>query len=893
MRPTTPTITALFVFIFSFNGHAAAPYWPEINYAKDVPTIEQVLGHKAGERITTHSQMLTYIQALAAHAPEQMKLFTYAHSWEGRPLVYMVIGSAANIATLERHEADIQRLADPRGLSKEQAEQLKNQLPASVWLAYGVHGNEISSTDAAMMTAYHLLASQHEAMTQNILDNALVFIDPLQNPDGRERFTSRYYSTVGLEPSADRYSADHNEPWPNGRTNHYLFDMNRDWLAMTQPETQGRIKALNRYLPQVVIDVHEMGGDSTYYFAPAAEPFNPLMTEQQINNMNQIGKNHARHFDAMGFAYFTREVFDAFYPGYGDSWPTFYGASASTYEVGSTRGEVFKRRDGTLYSYADSVQQHFVASISTIEATAQLREQLLNDFHDYQRSAIRDGEQSRQRYHLIPQQTDRAGAHKLAVLLSQHGIEVQQTTTAVKACGLQLSAGSYVIDSAQPRGRMANTMLQQQIDMAKDFIERQEQRRSKNLRDQIFDLTAWSLPLMFNLEVVRCGSLKANDLTAFDSSQPLTAQYSAEANSMAWLVPWHDMAAGRFLAAALRQGLSVKSSDLPFTHSNQRTYPAGTLIIEASQNPDGVADLIKRLAAETGARVDGVSSSWVTKGPNFGSMNVVHMPRINIAMAWDEPTNSLSAGNTRFVIERQLGYPVTAIRSKHLNIADLSTYDVLILPGGNYQSTFTEAGVNNITTWVKQGGVLLTLGQATAYAAGEKPGWLAVKAELAFNESKDKPKTAKAEKSTAAAGTLLKQPADLQQAIDNPIAKPDSVAGVLTRVAVDQDHWLTAGVKPEVIGLVAGRQIYSPIQLNKGRNVAWFKGPDEVLASGYLWEENRQQLAYKPFLIHQPTGKGMVIAFTQEPTIRAFLDGLQLMLTNSLFRSAAHSRKVR
>jgi hypothetical protein len=884
-------VLALLLSLFSHNVRAM--YWPGMSYAEDVPTMQQVLGHQAGERISTHGQMMTYMQALADHAPDQLRLYTYAHSWEGRPLIYAVIGSKANIAALDRHQTAIQQLADPRQLTDAQARELMEQLPASVWLAYGVHGNEISSTDAAMMTAYHLLASDKQPMTRDILDNTLVFIDPLQNPDGRERFTSRYYSTVGLEPSADRYSAEHNEPWPNGRSNHYLFDMNRDWLAMTQPETQGRIKALNRHLPLVVIDVHEMGGDSSYYFAPAAEPFNPLMTEQQINNMNLIGKNHARHFDAMGYAYFTREVFDAFYPGYGDSWPTFYGASASTYEVGSARGQVFKRRTGELYTYADSVQRHFVASVSTIEATANMREQLLADFYDYQKTAIRDGRQSRQRYHLIPQQTDRAGAHKLAVLLSQHGIEVQQTTTDSKACGQHLTAGSYVIDSAQPRGRMAQTMLRQQIDMAKNFIDKQEARRSKNLRDQIFDLTAWSLPLMYNLDVVSCDSVKSGDLQAFDDQQALPAEYAAEPDSMAWLVPWHDMAAGRFLTQALRRGLTVKSTDLPFTHSNQRDYPAGTLIIEASQNSDQVAAQIQQLADETGARVDGVASSWVTDGPNFGSMNVVEMPRINIAMAWDDPTSSLSAGNTRFVIERQLGYPVTVIRSKHLNVADLSSYDVLVLPGGNYQTTFTDAGVDNITSWIKQGGVLLTLGQATAYAAGEKPGWLAVQAEWAFSDNKDQSKTSKTEASKAAAGTLLKQPGDLQQAINNPQAKPDSVAGVLTRVAVDQDHWLTAGVKPEVIGLVAGRQIYTPIQLDKGRNVAWFKGPDEVLASGYLWEENRQQLAYKPFLIHQPSGKGMVIAYTQEPTIRAFLDGLQLMLTNSLFRSAAHSGKIR
>ncbi|MFC3195507.1 M14 metallopeptidase family protein [Marinicella sediminis] len=886
-------LTAL--FLLSITGSAIQARemgWPDFSYQKNIPTIHDVLGHQPGERVSTHAQMMTYMQALAKAAPEQMKVFTYAQTWEGRPLIYVVIGSAAHLTKLPELTNQIQQLSDPRQTDNDAARKLIDSLPASVWLGYGVHGNEISSTDAAMLTAYHLLASGHEPMTQQILDNTLVFIDPLQNPDGRDRFTSRYYSTVGLEPSPDRFSAEHNEPWPSGRTNHYLFDMNRDWLAMTQPETQGRIKTLNQHLPQVVIDVHEMGGDSSYYFAPAAEPFNPLMTADQINNMNLIGKNHAKHFDAMGHDYFTREVFDAFYPGYGDSWPTFYGASASTYEVASARGEIFKRRTGEQYTYAESVQQHFVASVSTIEATAQLRKQLLSDFYQYQVSAIRSGEKSRQRFHLIPKQTDRAGAHKLATLLSTHGIEVQQTTSASRACGTPLPAGSFVIDSAQPRGRMAETMLRQQVDMDPAFIEKQEDRRRKNLRDQIFDLTAWSLPLMFNLDVERCDSVKSQTLQPWDGSVPLTGSISEGSASMAYLVPWKDMAAGRFLTKGLRQGLVIKSTDLPFTHNNGKNYPAGTLIIEVKNNSVDVAETIRQLAEQTGAQVDGVSTSWVIKGPNFGSMNVVTIPKINIAMAWDEPTSSLSAGNTRFVIERQLGYPVTAIRSKHLNVADLSPYDVLILPGGNYQTIFSKSGLSNINDWISDGGVLLTLGQATAYAAAEQTGWLSVKPELAFQET-EKGKKAKGDKKATAPGQLLKEATDLHKAIADDQARPDAVAGVLTRVAVDQDHWLTAGVKPEVIALVAGRQIYTPIQLNKGRNVAWFKGPDDLLASGYLWEENRQQLAYKPFLIHQPKGKGMVIAFTQEPTIRAFLDGLQLMLTNTLFRSAAHSAKVR
>ena len=426
------------------------------------------------------------------------------------------------------------------------------------------------------------------------------------------------------------------------------------------------------------------------------------------------------------------------------------------------------------------------------------------------------------------------------------------------------------------------------------FLKTQEHRRSRNLGDQIYDLTAWSLPLMFNLEVVRCGSIKAAALVPFDSTQKLQPQLSNPNPQVAYLVPWGDMAAGRFLTHGLHMGLNIKSSDLPFTLNNT-AYPAGTLIIEVKQNKTDLAKQIDKLAGDTGAIVTGVDSSWVTEGPNFGSNKVVQMIAPKIAMAWDNPTSSLSAGNSRFVIESQLGYPVTAIRSSHLNVADLNHYDVLVLPSGNYQHTFNQAGIDNITTWVNRGGVLVTFGAATTYALGEKPGWLAVKKELAHQEEQDpvEPPTDKTDDPSTRKGQLFKDENDLIHAIKSEQKSPDSVSGVLARIAVDQDHWLTAGVKPEVIGMVAGNQIMSPIKLDHGKNVASFKGPDELLASGYLWQENRQQLASKPFLIHQPTGKGMVIAYTQEPTLRAFLDGLHVMLTNTLFRSVAHSGLLR
>ncbi|WP_179952082.1 M14 metallopeptidase family protein [Marinicella rhabdoformis] len=889
-----PTVKCFYALMFFCtagfqSAEATKMFWPNVNYDPDIPTIEAVLSYAAGERITNHRDMLAYFDALEHAAPDRIKKFSYGKTWEGRELIYLVLGSEENLAKLTDFERDIQLLADPRQTNKSAASLMKS-MPAAVWLGYGVHGNEISSTDAAMMTAYHLLASPDHPMTQQIMANTLVFIDPLQNPDGRERFTSRYYASVGLEHSTDRYSAEHNEPWPQGRSNHYLFDMNRDWLAMTQPETQGRIAIMNRFLPLVVIDLHEMGSDSSYYFAPPAEPINPLMTQAQLDNITTIGKNHAKHFDAMGYDYFTREVFDAFYPGYGDSWPTFYGASASTYEVASSRGEVIKRKDGSLYTYADSVQKHFVASVSTIEATAKNREKLLKDFYQFQISAVESGKKSKSRYHIIPKQSDRAGTFHLAKLLSAHGLEVMESITAFKACGQTIDSGSFVVDRAQPKGRLLEVLMRQQVDMDKAFIKKQEDRRSQNLRDEIYDLTAWSLPLMHNIDAVQCGSVNESVLMDFKSPEQLPALMDATKAKVAYLVPWQDMAAGRFLTEALRQGIQLKSSDLPFTMASGASYPAGTLIIEVKNNSTALAGQVRHIADNTGAKVDAVDSSWVSEGPNFGSGNVVAMKAPKIAMAWDEPTSSLSAGNSRFVIERQIGYPVTAIRSEQLGYMNLSDYDVLILPSGFYGNAFGEGEINHLTDWVSDGGVLVTFGAATAFAASEKVGWLSVKSEHAFKENDDK--VAK-ETGDSVAGSLIDTHEEWNERIQSEQSRPDSVAGVLVNVSVDQKHWLTAGIKPDVVAMVTGSRIYSPITLDKGKNVASFKSSDELLASGYLWEENRKQLAFKPFLIHQPKGRGMVIAFTQEPTMRAFLDGLQLLLTNTLFRSVAHSGKGR
>tara|TARA_R110000744_G_scaffold160684_2_gene277003 strand:+ start:4420 stop:7119 length:2700 start_codon:yes stop_codon:yes gene_type:complete len=884
-----------FVYLFSLSANSTEQMWPGSEYSSSIPTFKAVLGYDVGEKITNHGDMLRYFEALERAAPKQIKLFEYGRTWEGRKLIYAAIGNRDVIANLDGFANKMQKLSDPRLTDKSAAKVLIDQLPSSVWLGYGVHGNEISSTDAAMMTAYHLLAAPNEATNRKILKNTLVFIDPLQNPDGRTRFTSRYYATVGMQHSDDRLSAEHNEPWPSGRSNHYLFDMNRDWLAITQPETAGRIRAMNHYRPLVVIDLHEMGGDSSYYFSPAAQPFNPHMTKTQIDNMTAIGKNHGKHFDRHGFDYFTREVFDAFYPGYGDSWPIFYGASASTYEVSSSRGELFKKKTGETLTYRNTVQRHFVASISTAEGVADNHNKLLNDYYSYQTSAIKAGKNNKERVYILPNKRNVAGSHRLATLMAQHGVEVKQADNDFKQCGKNYQAGAYFIDTAQPKGRFVKTTFTQQVDMSSAFVKEQERRRARKLDDEIYDVTGWSLPLMFDVDVDACSKAVkvANHLV--ESNDKLIGKVINSDATVAYLVSWGDMAAGRFLTAALQQNITLKSADKAFTLEDNQQFTAGTLIIEKRSNDDDLAAKIISIAKNTGAQVQGVNSSWVTQGPSFGSSNTVTMSAPKIAMAWDNPVSSLSAGNTRFVIERQFNYPVTAIRTLTLKSADLSNYQVLILPSGDYKELLGVNGADNIKQWVKRGGVLITLGRATQFAAEHDIALLDVKRERAFKvKEEDTSKTAKElEGESMVDGQLFANKSALVSASENTKESPDFVAGVLANIEVDQEHWLTAGVHKSLTAIAYGSDIYAPIKLASGKNLAWFSDAENVLASGYLWAENKKQLAYKPYLIHQPMGRGMVIAFTQEPTTRAYLDGLNVMLMNTIFRAAAHATPLK
>jgi hypothetical protein len=873
-------------------------YFQGGNYDPAIPTPRSVLGHGIGEAITPHAKIMAYFDALAAAAPDRVKLFDYGRSWQGRRLIYAAIGAPDKIANLSAIQADAQRLADPRRLGPGEADAIIARHPAVVWLAHSVHGDEIGPADSSMQLAYHLLASRGDARLTSIAANTLVIIVPIQNPDGRDRFISGNTNATGLAPATDPISAERDQQWPGGRINHANFDLNRDWFAMTQPETRGHTAAVLKWFPAIVVDAHEMGTEQTFFFPPEANPINPTIPAEQRALRAVIGQNTARQFDLAGINYFTRENFDAFYPGYGDGWPSTQGAIAMTYEKGSARGMAVRREAGTILTYADTVKSQFTASLSTLEVAARERARFVRAFYDFRRTAIAEGRSEATKAYVIPTQADQATADKLAGLLTRQGIEVGRARGGFNACGKSYGAGSYVISAAQPTKRLIRNLLEREIPLEPAFIAEQERLRRAGLEDEIYDVTAWSLPILYNVAVDACPTDPAIATEAVGPELIRPGSIDRPRASVAFVVPSGNVATARFMASALRAGLVVRAMEESFTLDG-RSFPAGSLVVVRSENGANLDSTLADIVRTSGAQVAGFDTSWVTSGPSLGSAKAVRLRNPRIAIAWDSPVDRYSAGATRYILERKFGVPITPIRTRRLASAALGGFDVIIIPDneGSYGATLGAAGARNLKTFANNGGVVIGLGGATAWMADPSVDLTSLRRENAtVTEAEAKarlPEAKPKEGESTIAGANLPDAQAYANAINEPARDPIALDGAIVRAQTTGSHWLTAGIAPKLNLMLIGSDIYRPLTRDQGENVVTFAGPADVTASGIVWEQNRAQLAFKPVTAVQSVGRGYVVAFTTDPTYRAQSDGLDALLINAIYQSAARARPNR
>jgi hypothetical protein len=842
---------------------------PGTTYDPAIPTLEQVVGHDFREEITPPDAIIRYMEALRAAAPDRTRLIRYAESWEGRPLVVMVIGSAERMANLDAIKEDLNRLNDPRGLSDEDAEALLARLPVVTLISHGIHGNEASGPGAAMAEAYHLLAARGDPDVDLVLRESLVLIDPMENPDGRNRFV--YQTTIARArwPDPDTWSAEHDEPWPGGRANHYLFDMNRDFFAQTQPEVRGKVRVYKEWKPQVMADLHEMGGNSTYFFPPTAPPSNPLYGEAQIAQMDLFGADIASAFDERGFAYFNRDTYDLFYPGYVDMWPMSHGALGMTFEQASPRALVLRRSDGDLMTYGDGVTHHFTAAVQTMVTAARNRDRILRDYLAFRRDGVRGSDRGPAEFILTGH--DPGMVERLARNLVLNGVEVFELSEPVQVGGRSVSPDrAYVVPLNQPASRMARMLLEPDEPMDEAFLQRQAELRANREPSEIYDVTAWSEALLWDVE-----ALEASRATGALGS-PVTAEAERSASSLpparvGYLLPWSTNTAAA-VAEALREGIRVHSSGGEFTLDGRR-YGVGTAIVRVAENGPDLAETLGRIAGAAGAEVVAMDDSYVREGTSLGSGSARTLKEPRVMLMYDEPGSSLSVGWARYVLEQRYGQRTTVVRAENLGRVALADYDVIVFPSGNYGSVVNGGLRDRLQQWMREGGTMITLGRSTQWAAQESVGLLSATMERKGGrpEGTDPPK----------AGTP-EQPIDYLEAIEPADEGPEYVPGAILRGIMDSEHWLAAGTDGEIGVFYESASVFSPITLDRGTNVGRYAPLEDLVLGGVVWEEARPQLANKPFLIHQPVGRGQLVAFTEDPNYRAYTESTMLLFMNAV-----------
>ncbi|ULQ56883.1 M14 family metallopeptidase [Flavihumibacter rivuli] len=812
-----------------------------------VQSPDQFLGYQLGTRYTPHYRIVQYFQHVAQQAPEMVKLEQYGATNEGRPLLLATVASKENLANIEQIRMNNLRLAS---VAKDKMAPNENA-PAIVWLSYNVHGNETSSSEASMMTIYELV-NPNSAKSREWLKNTVVLIDPCLNPDGRDRYVNWYTQVLGRNVNPQPIAREHKEPWPGGRSNHYNFDLNRDWAWQSQVETQHRLKKYNEWLPQVHVDFHEQGFNEPYYFAPAAEPYHEVISKWQREFQIMIGKNHARYFDQNGWLYFTKERFDLFYPSYGDTYPTYSGAIGMTYEQGGIRaGLGIINEDGDTLTLRDRVLHHFTTGISTVEISAQQANRLIREFRNYFNNAINHPLGEFKAWVVKNDGTDRM--KRLKELLDRNQIDWSYASGA-NLNGLNYFTGKNEAFKAE-NGDVVININQPKSNFIKVLFE-----RSSNITDSAtYDITAWSLPYAYGLKTYGV----ANYITAVTRTAPAVSQPAVMANAYAYAVKWDGLNSAKFLAAALQKGLKVRYAEQLFNSGNE-SFEKGTLLVtRAANNGKPIQQLVEAAAKETGSTVYSIGSGFVDRGFDFGSDRVRTINAPNVAMIYGDGVSSLGMGEIWHFFDQQLNYPITLVSANDFLRDGMNQFNVLILADGSYDFFSRKEANEELKNWVKRGGKIIALENAVAQMARAEWG-------IKIKDGDDK----KDEDRKDEYASIRKFENRERDWLVN------SMPGSIFRLELDNTHPLGFGFPDFYYSLKQDGNVYQFFK-DDGWNVGVIKKNNYV--SGFTGSVIKEKLKDALLIGAQDMGRGQVIYLADNPVFRSFWENGKLLLCNAVF----------
>ena len=813
-----------------------------VEYDEQVPKIEDVIGFQTGSRHTPPYQIIEYFKTVAA-ASDRVSFLEYGRTYEGVPLICAIVTSPDNQAGLEAIRLNNLRLSEQPGSFS--PDSLKN-MPLIVYIGSGIHGNEASGGEASMLLLYHLAAGRGEGL-EKLLSEMVILIDPMINPDGRNRFTEWVNGNRGRIPTADLLDREHNEPWPGGRANHYWFDMNRDLVPAALKETGHRLKLYHSWRPQLVSDHHEQGSKATFFFQPGIPSGNnPNTPKATVNLTGKIAEYHARELDRIGSLYFSEEVYDDFYYGKGSTYPDINGAVGILFEQASSRALKTQGADGVM-SYAFTIRNQLATMMSTLEAGHDLRLELLMNQKDFYSSVDNFYRESKVKGYVFSMPEDPLIAKEFISLLHQHKIKVFRLGRQLKIEEAIFGPeNSWMVPLNQTQGRLVKALFEEVTEF-NDVV--------------FYDVSSWTLPHAYGLLFK-----EVNDsLDKFMGSEVLSGDLAGKGEikggkaSYAYVLKW-DFWTPRILYSLQDKGISARafSTEIEVGTTSEKVRIDGTSVIipvvQKEVSAEEVHTIVRGIADDYPVEIYAVDSGASIKGPYLGSSSAQPLRKPVIALLTGEGINSREAGEAWFVLDEKMGIPVSLLDRGIIAGSDLSGYNCLILPGGSYK-TWKEPEIEKIKSWVKSGGTLIAIRKAVDWAITSE----LVDEELVQEEE-----------------ISLNVPyAELSKA-----NRARSLSGAIFETRLDNTHPLVFGFR-ETLPVMRDHTTKMKPSKIPGANVAVYS--NSPLLSGYLPKEQEGKIDNTASIIARKSGKGSIILFLDDPNFRGHWWGTARIFLNAVF----------
>jgi len=801
-------------------------------FQDNIPSPEEFLGYGIGDKHTRHDLIVAYFKKLA-EVSERVSFYEYGKTHEGRILSMLTITTPENLNNLEALKAQHLSFTDPNKSSSNY-----DEVPVFINLAYNVHGNEPSSSEAALLAAYTFAASNSSEIT-NYLSKAVIFIDPTINPDGRDRHTHWANSYQGSPLVADPQDAEHDEYWPGGRTNHYWFDLNRDWLLAINPESRGKLGWYHEWYPNVVTDFHEMGSQSTYFFEPMKTngSLNPIMPKENYEDLNSMfAVYYSKALDSIGSLYFTKEVFDGTYPGYGSSYPDLQGGLGVLFEQASSRGHKQTTAFGEI-TFPFTIRNQFTSSITTVKAAVENKAYLRKYQQNFFKSALTNASKSSIKAYNFGDNYDQNRVKAFIDKLLLHKIKVYKN-----------GDRSYTVPTNQPQYRMVQTMFETYT----------------KYRDSVYyDASAWSVANFYNIGYQ--GVTKANLGAPVLSTDDIAVVAPVQRSNYAYLLDWDDYNAPAALNYLQQNGLVLSASFKPFTsntNTGNKSFNYGTLLLAVQlqkKSSEEVFSLLSKAQKKFNVPMYGVSSGFNLKGVDLGSRFIRPVETPKAAMIIGEGVRSYEAGEIWHLLDTRVHMPITKIPKRNFSRVDLDKYNTLVMVSGSY--SFNEKTMNKLKAWVEKGHTLIAIGSASKWAIDKK----LVKESL-IKEEKDSTKTAIRKPYVDAGENLGKE----------------GVGGIIVKAQLDLTHPLGFGYRNEVIPVYKNNTVWLAPSKNEYSTVAKYTA--QPIIDGFITDTNRDTyLKPSASLIVSPVGAGRVVLFADNPNFRGSWYGTNRLFLNALF----------